>query len=220
MKQVFAYLRVSDSSQVNGDGFPRQLKACTEYAHTQGMKIMDVYREDISGTEYDRPVLAELLLALEQNGHGVKTVLIEKLDRLARDLLVQEAILRDFQTRGFDLVSCAEGADLLSDNPTRKLVRQMFGAIAEYEKRMLVAKLKAARDRKRLKEGKCEGRRGYKDSEEGREIVRQVRILHRRSKYGKRRTLQEVADEMNRRGIRTLDGGIWTLFRVYDILNK
>ena len=162
MKKVFAYLRVSDSSQVRDkegkprDGFTRQEKACREYASAHGMEIVQVFREAITGTEYDRPVLASLMVSLEQNHHGVETVLIEKLDRLARDLMIQEAILRDFSSRGFDLISTAEGAELLSDDPTRKLVRQMFGAIAEYEKRMLVAKLKASRDRMRAAKGRCE----------------------------------------------------------------
>ena len=41
------------------------------------------------------------------------------------------------------------------------LVRQVLGAIAQFEKTSLVAKLKAARDRKRLATGKCGGRRLY-----------------------------------------------------------
>jgi hypothetical protein len=41
------------------------------------------------------------------------------------------------------------------------LVRQVLGAITQFEKTSLVAKLKAARDRKRLATGKCGGRRSY-----------------------------------------------------------
>ena len=40
----------------------------------------------------------------------------------------------------------------------RALVRQVLGAIAQFEKAWLVAKLKASRDRKRATAGKCEGR--------------------------------------------------------------
>lgn len=220
MKTVYSYLRVSDSTQITGDGYPRQLKACTDYAAQHGMTIERVFREDISGTELYRPALAELMCTLEGNAHGAKIVLIEKLDRLARDLLVQEAIIRDFQCKGFDLISTCEGADLLSDDPTRKLVRQMFGAIAEYEKRMLVAKLKASRDRLRLHKGKCEGRKGYTETSVGQEILRQVRLLHRRGRYGKQRTLQQIADELNSRNILTLDGVPWTLHQVRKVLQK
>jgi DNA invertase Pin-like site-specific DNA recombinase len=90
---------------------------------------------------------------------GVKLVLVEKLDRLARDLMVQESILRDLRNDGFSLVSVME-PDLCSDDPTRKLMRQILGAFAEYEKSLIVAKLRGARQRTRAKEGRCEGRTG------------------------------------------------------------
>jgi hypothetical protein len=48
-----------------------------------------------------------------------------KVDRLARDLMVQEHIIQDMQRRGITLISVAE-PDLCSDDPTRKLLRQMF----------------------------------------------------------------------------------------------
>jgi DNA invertase Pin-like site-specific DNA recombinase len=43
----------------------------------------------------------ELMEALARN--GTRLVLIEKLDRLARDLLVQETILGDLRKCGFEL---------------------------------------------------------------------------------------------------------------------
>jgi DNA invertase Pin-like site-specific DNA recombinase len=47
------------------------------------------------------------------------------------------------------------------DTPTAVLVRQVLGAIAQFEKTSLVAKLKAARDRKKAVTGKCGGRKSY-----------------------------------------------------------
>jgi DNA invertase Pin-like site-specific DNA recombinase len=215
MKKCFAYLRVSGASQTKGDGFPRQEEAIRDYAKVHGLQVVEVFREKgVSGTVEDRPALARLMVSLEQNRHGVQTVIIEKLDRLARDLMVQEAIIRDFQKSGFNLVSAMEGPDLCGDDPTRKLFRQMMGAVAEYDKTMLVYKLKAARERARAKTGKCEGRKGYRDSEEGRAIIRKIRALRRKPKYGRRRTWQEIADRLNAEGVLTLDGNTWTLYRV------
>src|SRR5215472_6628476 len=76
---------------VEGDGFPRQLKAIREYAAAHDIKIVTVYREEsVSGTKEsaDRPAWSELMTALHAN--GVRVVLAERLDRLARDLMVQE----------------------------------------------------------------------------------------------------------------------------------
>ena len=58
--------------------------------------------------------------------------------------MIQEHIIQDLQRRGIALVSVAE-PDLCSDDPTRKLMRQIMGAIAEYDKTMTVLKLRGAR---------------------------------------------------------------------------
>jgi hypothetical protein len=49
----------------------------------------------------------------------------------------------------------------MANDPTRILVRQMMGAVAQYEKSQIVLKLRGARMRKRAKEGRCEGRKPY-----------------------------------------------------------
>jgi DNA invertase Pin-like site-specific DNA recombinase len=161
MTKAHAYLRVSGKGQVEGDGFPRKLKAIREYAAAHDIKIVNVYREEgVSGTKEsaDRPAWSELMTALHSN--GVRVVIIERLDRLARDLMVQETIVADLRKNGFDLVSVAE-PDLMATDPTRILVRQMMGAVAQYEKSQIVLKLRGARLRKRAKTGRCEGRKPY-----------------------------------------------------------
>ena len=102
--RVFAYLRVSGKGQVDGDGFPRQLAAVEGYAKANGMTLAKVFREEgVSGTKEleNRPALQQLLASV--NGRNVSVVLVEKLDRLARDLMIQETILRDLQRRGVRL---------------------------------------------------------------------------------------------------------------------
>lgn len=161
MIRAFIYLRVSGKGQVDGDGFERQLIACQQYADANAIEIVEVFREEgISGGREldDRPALSELFAALEEN--GVKTVIVEKLDRLARDLLIQETIVADMQKKGYTLFSTTE-PDLLSNDPSRILIRQVFGAIAQYEKSMIVLKLRGARQRKKMKTGKGEGRYAF-----------------------------------------------------------
>src|ERR1700758_5359981 len=94
MTRAFAYLRVSGKGQLEGDGFPRQLTAIEQYAKANGIRIERVFREEgVSGTKEleNRPALQELLEALQSD--GIKLVMVEKLDRLARDLMVQETII-------------------------------------------------------------------------------------------------------------------------------
>src|ERR1035438_6505926 len=161
MKQAFAYLRVSGKGQIDGDGFPRQQEAIKKYAAAHDIRLVKVYREEgVSGTtEWEnRRSFAEMMTALMSN--GTQIVLIERLDRLARDLMVQESIIADFRRKGLEIVSVSE-PDLCSDDPSRVLMRQMMGAFFQYEKSSLVAKLRGARQRMRAKTGQCEGRKSY-----------------------------------------------------------
>ncbi|MBW1783168.1 MAG: recombinase family protein [Deltaproteobacteria bacterium] len=218
-KRAYGYVRVSGQGQVEGDGFMRQEKAIRDYAEAHGIAVEMIFREEgVSGTLEQRPALARLLLDLEENGHGIKTVIIERIDRLARDLMVQEAIIADLQKKGYELISATEGADLLSEDPTRKLVRQVLGAIAEYDKTMTVLKLRAARERKRAKTGKCEGRKGY--SEASPETLKEIRRLRRKPKGMKRRSYEAVAEELNRQGVTTMTGKAWTGANVAMALHR
>jgi DNA invertase Pin-like site-specific DNA recombinase len=132
---------------------------------------------------------------LEENGHGVKTILIEKVDRLARDPMVQEAIIGDLRGKGVNLISVLEGDDLLSNDPTRTLVRQVPGATAQYDKQMTVLKLRAARERKRARTGKCEGRKSL--GEVAPEVLAELKRLRRKPKGGRRKTYVAIAEELN-----------------------
>jgi hypothetical protein len=65
---------------------------------------------------------------------------------------------------GVTLIAANAPDQFLEDTPTAKLIRQVLGAVADFEKSSLVAKLRGARDRKRAKFGKCEGRKSYSES--------------------------------------------------------
>jgi DNA invertase Pin-like site-specific DNA recombinase len=65
--------------------------------------------------------------------------------------------------KGIDLSRPSAPDFFLEDTSTAVLVRQVLGAIAQFEKASLVAKLKAARDRKRARDGKCEGRQSHRE---------------------------------------------------------
>jgi DNA invertase Pin-like site-specific DNA recombinase len=222
MENAFGYLRVSSQGQLEGDGPERQRHKITSFCKANGIEVKGWYRESETGTKQDRPELARLMIDLEQNGHEVRMVVIERLDRLARDLMVQEAIIRDFKRMGVQLVSVDEGRDLAGDDPTRKLVRQVLGAIAEYEKTMLVLKLKAARDRKRRKTGKCEGRKRYgEESVEERRVIRRIKLMRRMRRGGyKGLTHQAIADKLNAEGLVTQQGKKWTAQLVHHVCTK
>jgi DNA invertase Pin-like site-specific DNA recombinase len=213
MKKAFVYLRVSGKGQIDGDGFPRQLAACKKYAALHDIKIVKVFREEgVSGTKDlgNRPALQELMLALMSN--GTEMVIIERLDRLARDLMVQETIIGDFRNRGFELVSTAE-PDLCSDDPSRKLYRQFMGAIAEYNKTMIVLQLRGARERMRIKNGHCEGRKAYGQHEGEAMILDRMKALRAQGM-----AVDTIAAKLNTEGLKSRSGKLWYGATVNKIL--
>jgi len=126
MQKAFSYLRDSGDSQLEGDGFARQSAAIKTYAKQHGYRIVHTYREEgVTGAKetMDRPARKEMMTALHAN--GVHVVLIEKLDRLARGLMVQEAAIAELAKQGFTLVSVCE-PELMSDDPWRRAFRQMM----------------------------------------------------------------------------------------------
>src|SRR5204863_235004 len=86
---------------------------------------------------------------------------VERLDRLARDLMVSEFLLKELRIRGIKVFATDQGAliDMANNegDPTRKLIRQIIAALSEWEKSQLVLKLRVARERKRKQTGRCEG---------------------------------------------------------------
>jgi DNA invertase Pin-like site-specific DNA recombinase len=216
MIKAFAYLRVSGQGQIEGDGFTRQTEAIEAYAKANGYEIAGFYRDEgVSGTLADRPALAEMMVSLEKNGHGVKTVIVERVDRLARDLMIQETLLDDFKRAGFSILSATDG-DLLEDDPTRRLVRQVLGAIAEYDKTMTVLKLRAARERERKRSGKCEGRKSYAEAMPA--VVAEIKRLKRKPKGRKAMSAPKIAESLNAAGFRTMGGKPFTGKTVRNII--
>lgn len=213
--RCYAYLRVSGKGQVAGDGFPRQRAAVRKYAAEHGLRIVHVFEEKgVTGAKesMDRPTFAEMMVALHSD--GVRTILIEKLDRLARDLMVQEATIADLQKHGFTLISVAE-PDLMATDPTRVAFRQMMGVFAQYDKSQIVLKLKAARMRKRAQEGRCEGRKPFGDKP-GESAVRD-RIVAMRKAGAK---LQAICDALNAERVPTRYGRGWQPMTVRNIARR
>jgi len=198
---AFGYLRVSGESQLSGDGFPRQKAAITKWAKEHGVRIVRWFEEKaVSGTveSIDRPAFNEMLEALLSN--GTKAVLIEKLDRIARDVFIQEGTIKLLKEKGFELISVAE-PDLCSDDMYRVAMRQMMGVFAELDRKSIVFKLRAARQRKKIATGRCEGRMpyGFRDGEQA--IIDRIKADHTQGK-----NYEHIARDLNNKGVKPRTG--------------
>lgn len=221
---ALAYLRVSGKAQAgqDKDGFPRQREAVARFATANGYEIVGEYRDEgISGTLEleNRPALTELLARIKSN--GVRVVVVERADRLARDLMAGEIILRElakYDTR----VLTADGQDLSAadGDPTRTLIRQVLAAVAQFEKTVLVTKLRAARQRKKAKGQRVEGVKPFGFFEHERPALERLRQLRRKPKKGQRLSLAAIADTLNKEGHKTRSGQPWAPRTVGRILAR
>jgi DNA invertase Pin-like site-specific DNA recombinase len=220
-ERAIAYLRVSSSGQAKDgrDGLPRQREAVLAYCATTRVDLLEEHVDaGVSGTKAlgDRPGLST---ALERAVEcGASMLIVEKADRLARDLIEGELILREFRRVGIKVIEAESGADLTdgAGNPTATLIRQVLGSVAEFEKSALVSKLRAARDRKRRNGGHPCGNYAFgRHPERPWEVATLARIVELRRE---KKTLQQVAEVLNGEGRASRSGRVWTAAMVRDIL--
>jgi DNA invertase Pin-like site-specific DNA recombinase len=202
IRKAVAYLRTSSKANVGADkdSEKRQRAAIEAYAKAACYEIVETfYDAAVSGADPvgERPGFADMLERLLSN--GARTIIVESPDRFARDLMVQLAGHDMLKTRGITLVAASAPTHFVEDTPTAILVRQVLGAIAEFEKTTLVAKLAAARRRKRIATGeKVEGRKSH--SEVRPEVVALAKALARKKPKGGKLSLRAIAAELAAQG--------------------
>jgi hypothetical protein len=93
---------------------------------------------------------------------------------------------------GLSIIPASAPDFFTEETPTAVLVRQVLGAIAQFEKASAVGKLAAARKRKREREGRCEGRKPLRETRP--EVVTLARKLRRRRPKAGQLSLREVTE--------------------------
>jgi DNA invertase Pin-like site-specific DNA recombinase len=169
--RALGYVRVSTDEQTRGYGLDAQERAIRDYCRAERLRLVDVLCDEaLSGSNglEQRAGLAEALAILEAGGSDV--LVVARLDRLARDLLVQETVIERLARRGCAVRSAAE-PDVTSDDPTRVLVRQVLGAIAQYERGVIRGRMLAGKAAKGAQGGYTGGQPRYGTRAENRELV-------------------------------------------------
>ena len=199
---ALAYLRTSSAANVgpDKDSDRRQRDAIRAFAFRAGFEVVgEFYDAAVSGADPvdARPGFRDMLTHIASN--GVRTIIVETANRFARDLIVQETGHRMLRDLGIELIAADSPDSFVDDTPTAIMVRQILGAVAQFEKAALVAKLKGARARVKAEKGKCEGRKSH--AEKRPEVVAEARRLRRASPTtGERRSLQRISRELAAKG--------------------
>lgn len=172
---LVVYVRVSSSSQVDGNGLDVQQRACQEWAQAHGHTVVSTFTDaGVSGTKdaVDRPGLSAALDALRPPPQATG-LLVARLDRLARALHVQEAVLAVAWAAGASIFTADDGEVLRDDpmDPMRTFIRQVLGGVAQLERGLVAKRLADGRAAKRAAGRKATGSYpyGYRGDGKGRE---------------------------------------------------
>lgn len=224
--RLVAYGRVSTSGQMDGYGPDVQEKAMRKWARTHKHTIVDVLFDGaVSGTVDgdERPALAEAL-AMVADGRA-DAVLIPNLDRLARELTVQEGALTVVWAHGGRVFAVDQGEILPddTDDPMRTFVRQVMGAAAQLERGLIAKRLKSGRAAKKAAGGYAGGAPAYgqRAADGGLETdENEAAALAAAEKLREDGvSLRAIAAQLNEDGVPTKRGGRWhpnTVARLLD----
>ncbi len=207
------YCRVSTDNQKEEGTIEIQQKALVEYAKANRHELVEVFSDEgISGAREPGERRGWIALYNYLDEHGAHGVLVYKLDRLARDLRIQENIIHDLQVKKAKAIISIKEPDMDSTDPVRVLMRQILGSFAEYEKKVIAMRLRAGRLNKARK-GRYAGGvapTGYRAKEKeltiDAEEAQLVRAIFHMKRY-RRMSLRAIAEKLNQQGIPTPKGG-------------
>jgi DNA invertase Pin-like site-specific DNA recombinase len=137
-KRVALYARVSTS---NGHQDPEmQLRELREFVERRGWQITGEYVDrGVSGSKDRRPALGQMMVAAQ--GRKFDVLLVWKLDRFARSPKHLVNALAEFEALGIAFVSLRDNLDLTT--PAGRLMFQIIGAMAEFERALIQERVKA-----------------------------------------------------------------------------
>jgi len=172
MANVVIYARFSPRPNADkSESIEMQIEWCKEWCSKNGHTVVSIFQDRAkSGKEEDRPGLWAAVDAVKRD----YILLVWKLDRLARNVYLSNILERSVTKRGGRIMS-ANGEGTSEENSDQDwLVRQILQTLAEYERRVIAARIKAAVHRHRANGRYCGGLVpfGYmRDPDDQRQVV-------------------------------------------------
>jgi DNA invertase Pin-like site-specific DNA recombinase len=169
--RVIGYVRVSSRNKYDqAESRPAQEKALRAWARGEGHKLVAIQSDEgASGTltSDDRPGLKAALDAIRRG--EADGLVVRELDRLARDVMVQERVLAKlwairpdtavWSVKSEEQANCSRTDE--PDDYTRKYMRRQFGLLAEFVRDLTVARLRNGKQHKQERGGFIGGQVPY-----------------------------------------------------------
>jgi len=214
-RRFVAYFRVSTARQgQSGLGLEAQRSSVMAFLD-KNADLVEEFVEIESGKKADRPKLLAALASCKQHG---ATLIIAKLDRLARNV----AFVSSLMEAGIEFIAV--------DNPhASKLTIHILCAVAEHEREMISQRTKAAlavAKARGVKRGNPNG--NPRQMTEARQVMRQksadratmIRPIISEIQQAGLQSYREIAKALNARGIMTARGGRWHPASVRNVMMR
>ena len=230
--KVVGCVRVSSDSQADAFGPAVQEKAIRSWSKANGHTVVAIFKDlGVSGTVDAslRPGLSAALDALRPPPQATGLV-VARLDRLARSLHVQEAALAVAWKAG-GTVFTVDGGEVRQDDPEdplRTLVRQVVGAVAQFERGLIAKRMRDGRKAKQADGRKSTGDYafGYGPGGKGREkdavpnddeqtTVRRIIALRAEGK-----PYRAIAERLDAEGLKPRRAAAWSAMSVRAVVQR
>ena len=137
---VYGYARVSTKDQK----LESQEESILRYCRARNWKIAKMFTDKMSGKNIERKGFQDMMQELEFNPYGVSGIVIVKLDRMGRNLKDLLEIVEKLKTQNISLVSINDSID--TTTPMGRLAFHILGALAEYERSLILERTAAGRE--------------------------------------------------------------------------
>lgn len=228
--RLVGYLRVSTIEQAaHGYGLDVQRAAIKAAAKASGSRIVKWCTDDgKSGAlpAEQRPGLSEALCWLRMKSRRADGIIFRDLDRLAREVTVQEAVLAEIwiscEAQAFTATGEVPRDD--PDDPWRTAIRQVMGVFSGLERRLIVKRLRDGRKAKGAAGGHAIGALPYGYTISGGKLaphpVECPALQRMRTLAGEGVSTRDIAAWLAAEGVPTKRGGRWTSPVVARILSR
>lgn len=164
MKKAVAYYRTSSKSGVGDDkdSQTRQESAVKRYASSNGIEVVgEFYDAAVSGADYitDRKGFNDLMDFVSES--DVRIILVETVNRFARDVMVQLMGYQLLKKHNIVLVPVDDPSHFenIEDNPMAEAIMIIMATLSMLDKKMLCKRMKSGIDKRKQETGRCEGRK-------------------------------------------------------------
>lgn len=227
--KVIAYIRVSTPDQTDAYGPERQREEITAWAKRHRHRLVAEVVEDISGkiAPFERELWADVIgRCCDGEADGV---VVADLSRLTRDQVRLELTLEQMAACDAKLFSASGEEQSVLDNPDdpqRKFIRTILGAVNEYDRAMIVRRVQAGRRIKKAAGGYAGGQPpfGYRGGDRSKELVpdeREQAVLARMLDLrAEGLSTRAIAEKLNEAGLLNRKGGQWMSAPVAKLLRR